>query len=295
MRLRNKLIMLATAVFSLSLAGSVFADTNYGWVKDSKGWWWSEPSGYPKNCWAWIDGNVDGYVECYYFGADGYALLDTTTPDGYKVNADGAWVENGVVQRRAYVGDLGDLRPHLVTNNNNNNGTSPVTDASKIAKITLNTDIYKYIRTIKTGEVPNKTYVGDGFAGGIAYYNIDYNGSTLKLGALKSIDQYTCAFGPAKLFFNNIPEQGIEKNAFYDSLGLEGSSTGRRAQGSTGMSDEIFGKPMGTYKYAQVDNWVSADDFRHYMILLTPGPDMGGVIGVDDIWYIYPDSHVLIN
>lgn len=295
MRLRNKLIILATAVFSLSLAGSVFADTNYGWVKDSKGWWWSEPSGYPKNCWAWIDGNVDGYVECYYFGADGYALLDTTTPDGYKVNADGAWVENGVVQRRAYVGDLGDLRPHLVTNNNNNNGTSPVTDASKIAKITLNTDVYKYIRTIKTGEVPNKTYVGDDSSGLIAYYNIDYNGSTLKLGALKSIDQYTCAFGPAKLFFNNIPEQGIEKNAFYDSLGLESFSTGRRAQGSTSISDEIYGKPMGTYKYAQVDNWVSADDFRNYGILLTPGPDMGGVIGVDDIWYIYPDSFVDMN
>ena len=295
MRLKNKLIILATAVFSLSLAGSVFADTNYGWVKDSKGWWWSEPSGYPKNCWSWIDGNVDGYVECYYFGADGYALLDTTTPDGYKVNADGAWVENGVVQRRAYVGDLGDLRPHLVTNNNKNNATSPVTDASKIAKITINTDVYKYIRTIKTGEVPNKTYVGDDSSGLIAYYNIDYNGSTLKLGALKSIDQYTCAFGPAKLFFNNIPEQGIEKNAFYDSLGLESFSTGRRAQGSTSISDEIYGKPMGTYKYAQVDNWVSADDFRNYGILLTPGPDMGGVIGVDDIWYIYPDSFVDMN
>lgn len=294
MRLKNKLIILATAVFSLSLAGSVFADTNYGWVKDSKGWWWNMPSGYPKNCWAWIDGNVDGYVECYYFGADGYALLDTTTPDGYKVNADGAWVENGVVQRRAYVGELGDLRPHLVTNNNNNNGTSPVTDASKIAKITLNTDVYKFLG-MDADTIPNKSYVGDDSSGLIAYYNVPYNGGTLKIGVLKQYNEFTCVDGPAKLFFNNIPEQGIEKNAFYDSLGLEGSSTGRRAQGSTSISDEIYGKPMGTYKYAQVTNRETEKGTRQYGILLTPGPDMGGVIGIDDIWYIYPDSFVDMN
>ena len=155
--------------------------------------------------------------------------------------------------------------------------------------------MYKYIRTIKTGEVPNKTYVGDDSSGLIAYYNIDYNGATLKLGALKSIDQFTELNGPAKLFFNNIPEQGIEKNAFYDSLGYESYSTGRRAQGSTGMTDEIFGMPIGTYKYAQVSYDVSSNDYRSYAILLTPGPDMGGVIGVDDIWYIYPDSYVDLN
>ena len=29
----------------------------------------------------------------YYMGADGYMLTDTTTPDGYYVNADGVWVQ----------------------------------------------------------------------------------------------------------------------------------------------------------------------------------------------------------
>lgn len=39
-------------------------------------------------------------AECYYFGPDGYCLINTTTPDGYTVNADGAWVVNGVIQTK---------------------------------------------------------------------------------------------------------------------------------------------------------------------------------------------------
>ena len=42
------------------------------------------------NGWRWIDGNQDGVSECYYFDAEGW-LTSTTTPDGYTVNADGAW------------------------------------------------------------------------------------------------------------------------------------------------------------------------------------------------------------
>ena len=29
----------------------------------------------------------------YYMGANGYMLTNTTTPDGYKVGADGAWIQ----------------------------------------------------------------------------------------------------------------------------------------------------------------------------------------------------------
>ena len=48
--------------------------------------------------WQWIDGNGDGVSESYYFGSNGYLLTNTTTADGYTVNADGAWVVDGVVQ-----------------------------------------------------------------------------------------------------------------------------------------------------------------------------------------------------
>lgn len=34
----------------------------------------------------------------YYLGEDGAMLANTTTPDGYTVNAEGCWTVNGVVQ-----------------------------------------------------------------------------------------------------------------------------------------------------------------------------------------------------
>ncbi len=51
--------------------------------------------------WQWLDENNDGIAECYYFDEGGHKLTGTTTPDGYTVNADGAWVENGAVQTQA--------------------------------------------------------------------------------------------------------------------------------------------------------------------------------------------------
>lgn len=39
--------------------------------------------------WYWIDGY------CYLFQEDGSLYVNTTTPDGFSVNADGKWIENG--------------------------------------------------------------------------------------------------------------------------------------------------------------------------------------------------------
>ena len=41
----------------------------------------------------------DGIAECYYFDKDGWLLTDTTTPDGYQVNADGQWITYGQIRR----------------------------------------------------------------------------------------------------------------------------------------------------------------------------------------------------
>ena len=58
------------------------------WKSDFKGWWYQNDDGsYPNNGWEEIDGIY------YYFQPDGYALMSTTTPDGYKVNASGVWVK----------------------------------------------------------------------------------------------------------------------------------------------------------------------------------------------------------
>ena len=57
---------------------------------------------YPAGTWAWLDGNNDGIYESYCFDPRGYLYTNTITPDGYTVNADGAWVLNGIVMTKQY-------------------------------------------------------------------------------------------------------------------------------------------------------------------------------------------------
>lgn len=81
------------------------------WQQDSTGWWYQNDDGsYPVNQWQEIDGKQ------YYFGADGYMLSNTTTPDGYQVGADGAWVVDGVVQTISSSQNNAQTTQHSVSN-----------------------------------------------------------------------------------------------------------------------------------------------------------------------------------
>lgn len=72
-----------------------------GTAPNEQNWWYDNEDGtYLRNGWFWLDGNQDGIAECYYFDADGWMLADTVTPDGYTVNGNGAWVQNGQVMTR---------------------------------------------------------------------------------------------------------------------------------------------------------------------------------------------------
>ena len=72
------------------------------WRQDETGFWYQEDDGsYPINSWKWIDGNGDGIAECYFFDRSGYLAVNTTTPDGYTVDENGAWILDGVVQTRS--------------------------------------------------------------------------------------------------------------------------------------------------------------------------------------------------
>ena len=78
------------------------------WQQSEAGWWWQEDDGTrPANIWKWLDGNRDNIAECYYFDGNGYMLANTTTPDNYQVNADGAWIVNNVVQIQIVSADGG--------------------------------------------------------------------------------------------------------------------------------------------------------------------------------------------
>ena len=58
------------------------------WIKDGGKWYWLKDScAMAKSQWLWIDG------ECYCFDENGALYVDTTTPDGYKVDETGAWVQ----------------------------------------------------------------------------------------------------------------------------------------------------------------------------------------------------------
>ena len=81
-----------------------------GWFKDSDGRWYffnpvsDSTLGRMMTGWNWIKGN-DGKLRCYYFeeisnGHRGAMYSGTTTPDGYTVDADGAWTVNGIVVTR---------------------------------------------------------------------------------------------------------------------------------------------------------------------------------------------------
>lgn len=72
-----------------------------GWKQYGNAWVYENADGsFITNGWHWIDGNNDGIEECYYFDGRGYCLTNTTTPDNYQVNQNGAWVVNGIVQTR---------------------------------------------------------------------------------------------------------------------------------------------------------------------------------------------------
>lgn len=88
-------------VISALVSVSVFSQVAYAgaWLHNDTGWWYLNDDGsYPTNTWQWIDGNNDGVSECYYFDESGYLLTDTTSPDGYQVDTNGAWIENGIVK-----------------------------------------------------------------------------------------------------------------------------------------------------------------------------------------------------
>jgi len=104
---KNVLAALSVCLLTICTASTAYAGT---WKQDAAGWLWLNDNGTrPVNKWQWCDGNRDGLSECYYFDADGHCLTDTVTPDGYTVNQDGAWTENGIVRTRRLSGGPGGL------------------------------------------------------------------------------------------------------------------------------------------------------------------------------------------
>lgn len=94
-------LLLTTLIISSMLSITVLAGQ---WLQDGTGWWYQNDNGtYIVNDWQYIDGNWycfnhNGYMYSnqwignYYVGSNGAMLVNTITPDGYRVGTDGAWV-----------------------------------------------------------------------------------------------------------------------------------------------------------------------------------------------------------
>jgi hypothetical protein len=108
--------------FLFLFSGTAKAD----WVKGEgkNAWWFDFGNGdYFKSSWQWIDGNQDGIAECYCFDENGWMYENTTTPDGYTVNENGAWTVNNIVQTKT-----SDLIPKNNTNNSVNTASNNFTE-----------------------------------------------------------------------------------------------------------------------------------------------------------------------
>ena len=108
--------------FLFLFSGTAKAD----WVKGEgkNAWWYDFGNGdYFKSSWQWIDGNQDGIAECYCFDENGWMYENTTTPDGYTVNENGAWTVSNIVQTKP-----SDLIPKNNTNNSVNTASNNFTE-----------------------------------------------------------------------------------------------------------------------------------------------------------------------
>ncbi len=97
--LKKFMITAISTATVLSMSITAFAGS---WQQDTTGYWWQRDDGsYPAGGWEWIDDNGNGMAECYYFDPSGYCVINDVTPDGYVVDANGAWIVDGVVQMQA--------------------------------------------------------------------------------------------------------------------------------------------------------------------------------------------------
>ena len=94
-----KMVLTAAMPLAMALSFPAFAGE---WQEDMNGWRYQNDDGsYCRNGWYWLDGDHDGWAQCYYFGNSEYLLTGYGRADGYEIDRNGAWSVNGVTQVKA--------------------------------------------------------------------------------------------------------------------------------------------------------------------------------------------------
>lgn len=96
---RKFLTVVFTAMMVFTMSMTALAGQ---WTSDGIDWRYDKTGtgNFATSEWLWIDGNNDGISECYCFDGTSFMYASTTTPDGYTVDANGAWTVDGVVQTK---------------------------------------------------------------------------------------------------------------------------------------------------------------------------------------------------
>lgn len=287
-----------TLAMTVALAMSMSMTSWAGkWEKSGENWKYRTSDGpYATSGWHWItDNNVT--LKCYYFDKNGILLTDTTTPDGFIVNEDGAWIVDGIVQTKRYPVHEGVPVSEL-------NGKE-VTDGKSVVPITLNYELADLLLVENSMDrFPDKTFLKEDDFGSV--YVSQYRNKTVKVNSNTNKNCVTSIVGTVDQILDNIPADGIELMAFYENTGFYnwdarctyysedriahmrdayGVPTGGildnliiyAAVGPTGP--DIFELGSAYTKTRFTDILV---DNRYIEIVLT--------LGTDECWYIYPDS-----
>lgn len=88
----NKYLALGIIAISLLALSPIGASAE--WKQDSKGWWYSEGSSYPRSSWKQVDG------KWYYFDFNGYIIQNAWMWDGYYLNSNGEWTDTSKHARK---------------------------------------------------------------------------------------------------------------------------------------------------------------------------------------------------
>lgn len=155
MKKGSKIVLYAAVC---TLLGGAMTSLAGEWKTDTKGYWYANDNGgYAVSEWLadngkWYYLGADGYMVCnawignYYVGADGAMLVNTTTPDGYQVGADGAWIQGNNAAAKQNI-------PHDYTftdRNGNSVAVSKAAFASKVISFTHGSPWTNYAEQQKT-------------------------------------------------------------------------------------------------------------------------------------------------
>lgn len=181
--------------------------------------------------WAWIDGY------CYYFGEDGKMAASCTTADGFTVDTDGRWTENG---KPVYISGRGYItKAKLAAANTRASGGSGSSGSSKSRKsesTSAKEETYHY--TVR--------YVTDG-GDILASYEGKATKDSVFFPEVKTFDGYTAVRGEEPMF--HLVSDHAVFQIVYQKNGVlsETLPTGDRLTGYTVSFVTADGKSLGGY------------------------------------------------